>query len=239
MSPDQPQSVPQRTVRRPTRSHRPARCRCCQRLSPRAGYSTRSTRRVSGRLRYERGTCSSSVGAIGRWIMSRPITDQICADPAIDAVIIATPNFTHVPQAIAAAPARQARHVREALGFACRRSARRCTARRKQADVVHMTAFTYRFAPSMRYLKHCLVTGALGTPRHFRSQRFLDLPETSWGWRQYKDKAGAGDLFDMTIHRIDFAMDLLGPIERICGAVARFAPRTSTADGQPCAVGSG
>ena len=63
----------------------------------------------------------------------------------------------------------------------------------------------------MRYLRHLLKTGALGTPRHFRSQRFLDWPETSWGWRQYKDKAGAGDLYDMTIHRIDFALDLLGP----------------------------
>ncbi len=49
-----------------------------------------------------------------------------------------------------------------------------------------MTAFTYRFAPSMRYLRHLLKTGALGEPRHFRSQRFLDWPETSWGWRQYK-----------------------------------------------------
>ena len=88
------------------------------------------------------------------------------------------------------------------------------------AHIVHMTAFTYRFAPSMRYLKHLLNAGFLGTPRHFRSQRFLDLPETSWGWRQYKDTAGAGDLFDMTIHRIDFAIDLLGPIQRICGAVA-------------------
>jgi predicted dehydrogenase len=100
--------------------------------------------------------------------------------------------------------------------------------------VVHMTAFTYRFAPSMRYLKHLVASGALGTPRHFRSQRFLDWPETSWGWRQYKDKAGAGDLFDMTIHRIDFAADLMGPIARICGAVARFAPRNRTVDGKPC-----
>ena len=38
----------------------------------------------------------------------------------------------------------------------------------------------------------------------------------------------------MTIHRIDFAIDLLGPIERICGAVARFAPRDQTADGAAC-----
>ena len=76
-------------------------------------------------------------------------------------------------------------------------------------------------------------SGALGTPRHFRSQRFLDWPETSWGWRQYKSRAGAGDLFDMTIHRIDFAIDLLGPITRVCGAVARFAPRDRTALGKP------
>ena len=95
-----------------------------------------------------------------------------------------------------------------------------------------MTAFTYRFAPSMRYLRHLLKSGALGTPRHFRSQRFLDWPETSWGWRQYKARAGAGDLFDMTIHRIDFAIDLLGPIARVCGAVARFAPRDRTVDGR-------
>ena len=38
----------------------------------------------------------------------------------------------------------------------------------------------------------------------------------------------------MTIHRIDFAIDLLGPIDRVCGAVARFTPRDRTADGKPC-----
>jgi predicted dehydrogenase len=97
-----------------------------------------------------------------------------------------------------------------------------------------MTAVTYRVAPALRYLRHLVKSGSLGEPRHFRSQRFLDLPETSWGWRQYRDKAGAGDLFDMTIHRIDFALDLLGPLRRITGAVARFAPRDRTADGAPC-----
>jgi predicted dehydrogenase len=104
----------------------------------------------------------------------------------------------------------------------------------RDAGVVHMTAFTYRFAPAMRYIKHLVAGGALGTPRHFRSQRFLDWPETSWGWRQYKDKAGAGDLFDMTIHRIDFAIDLLGPLEQICGAAKNFVPRNVTTDGRSC-----
>ena len=38
----------------------------------------------------------------------------------------------------------------------------------------------------------------------------------------------------MTIHRIDFAIDLMGPIAQVCGAVARFVPRKRTADGKPC-----
>ena len=38
----------------------------------------------------------------------------------------------------------------------------------------------------------------------------------------------------MTIHRIDFALDLLGPLARVCGAVARFAPRTQSPDGKTC-----
>jgi predicted dehydrogenase len=38
----------------------------------------------------------------------------------------------------------------------------------------------------------------------------------------------------MTIHRIDFAIDLLGPIRRVTGAVARYADRAKTEDGKPC-----
>jgi predicted dehydrogenase len=151
----------------------------------------------------------------------------------VDAVIIATPNFTHKPIALAAAKAGKHIMAEKPLGLN-KGEVRVMYEAARDAGVVHMTAFTYRFAPSMKYLRHLLKSGALGTPRHFRSQRFLDWPETSWGWRQYKDKAGAGDLYDMTIHRLDFALDLLGPLERICGAVARFAPRTATPDGKPC-----
>jgi len=159
--------------------------------------------------------------------------EEICGSDAVDAVIIATPNDTHRPVALAAA--RNGKHVmcEKPLGLNAG-EVRTMYHAARDAGVVHMTAFTYRFAPSMRYMRHLAKSGQLGELRHFRSQRFLDLPETSWGWRQYKDRAGAGDLFDMTIHRIDFAIDMLGPIERICGSVARFAPRTQTASGDPC-----
>jgi len=169
------------------------------------------------------------------WSIDYVTTDYeaLCADPRVDAVIIATPNDTHRPIALAAA--RQGKHMmcEKPLGLNAAQVREMYHAAR-DAGVVHMSAFTYRFAPSMRYLRDLAGSGELGELRHFRSQRFLDLPETSWGWRQYKDQAGAGDLFDMTIHRIDFAIDLLGPLARVCGAVAQFARRDRTADGRAC-----
>jgi predicted dehydrogenase len=38
----------------------------------------------------------------------------------------------------------------------------------------------------------------------------------------------------MTIHRIDLGIWLLGPLRELTGAVARFAPRDRTNDGQSC-----
>jgi len=169
------------------------------------------------------------------WDVADAATDpfELCASKSVDAVVIATPNDTHRPIAVAAAKAGKHVMCEKPLGTSAG-EVREMYQAARDARVVHMTAFTYRFAPAMRYLRHLVKSGALGSPRHFRSQRFLDWPETSWGWRQYQSRAGAGDLFDMTIHRIDFAIDLLGPIARVCGAVARFAARDQTADGKPC-----
>ena len=77
-------------------------------------------------------------------------------------MIIATPNFTHRPIALAAA--RSGKHVmcEKPLGLNAG-EVREMYHAVRDAGVVHMTAFTYRFAPSMRYLKHLVDSGALGT----------------------------------------------------------------------------
>src|SRR5688500_8832641 len=113
-----------------------------------------------------------------QWGVSKTTTDALalCADPEVDAVVIATPNFTHRPIAMAAA--QHGKHImcEKPLGLSAAEVRHMYHAARDNG-VVHMTAFTYRFAPSMRYLKHLVASGALGQPRHFRSQRFLDWPE--------------------------------------------------------------
>ena len=170
----------------------------------------------------------------GEWGPAKYVTDYeaVCDDPDVDAAIVATPNFTHreITEALCAA----GKHVMCEKPLAVTAAdAAAMAAAAEAAGVVHMTAFTYRFAPSMRYVKHLTETGELGRPYHFRSQRWLDWGEKSWGWRQYKQTAGAGDLYDMTIHRIDFGEDLMGKLAEVCGAVARFLPRNVGPDGSP------
>ena len=63
-------------------------------------------------------------GGMERRARRRP-TPRLCAAPTeVDAVVIATPNDTHRPIAVAAARGRQARHVREAAGPERRRGPR-------------------------------------------------------------------------------------------------------------------
>src|ERR1051326_3793477 len=116
----------------------------------------------------------------------------------VQAVIIATPNFVHPEIAHAAISA--GKHVLCEKPLALNyRDAKGMADAAEKAGVRHMTAFTYRFVPAMRYLSHLVQKGELGEIRHARFQRLQDWGEFSLGWRQYRDQAGSGELGDMGI----------------------------------------
>lgn len=157
---------------------------------------------------------------------------KLLAHDGVDAVVIATPNITHPPIAIAAA--RAGKHVMcekpLALNVA---DALAMLAAADAANVRHMTAFTYRFVPAMRYMNHLIASGAIGTPYHFRAQRFQDWGDRNLGWRQVKSLAGTGEMGDMLSHRIDYAHLLIGPITRLVADVRTLIP---TRGGKPSDV---
>ena len=142
---------------------------------------------------------------------------------AVDAVVIATPTILHTPIALAAIAAGKHVLVEKQLGMTYAETVQMYEAA-EHAGVRHMTAFTYRFVPAMRYLRHLLGQGAIGLPRHVRIARLMDLPETDLGWRQQRALAGAGDVGDMGSHRIDFCHNLIGPIARVMGLTHTFVP---------------
>ncbi|MBI3870276.1 MAG: Gfo/Idh/MocA family oxidoreductase [Verrucomicrobia bacterium] len=140
--------------------------------------------------------------------------EDIVSRDDVDAVIIATPNFTHAPIALAAI--RGGKHVlcEKPLALSAT-DAKAMAAAADAANVRHMTAFTYRFVPAMRYLAHLMKQGAAGQPYHYRSCRLQDWGTRNLGWRQVKKLAGTGELGDMLSHRIDFAHLLVGPMRRL------------------------
>src|SRR5947207_3472980 len=151
---------------------------------------------------------------------------------SVDAVIVATPNFTHRQIVLAAVAA--GKHVMCEKPLALNYDdAREMYEAAEAAKVRHMTAFTYRFVPAMRYTKHLIDTGAIGEPVHFRAQRFQDWGTRALGWRQRKDLAGSGELADMLSHRIDYAHHLIGPIARLVADLKNFVPARG---GQPSDV---
>ncbi len=150
-----------------------------------------------------------------------------------DATVIATPNVYHRELILAALEAGCHVLCEKPLGMNQVETAQVYQAARASGQR-HMVAFTYRFVPGMNYLRHLVHNGDLGEIRHARFQRLQDWGEGPIGWRQYKDQAGSGELGDMGIHRLDFAEDLLGPIQAVCSATRQVVPRDRTPDGQAC-----
>jgi predicted dehydrogenase len=139
----------------------------------------------------------------------------------VHAVVIATPNVFHAPIALAAFAA--GKHVLCEKPIAMNLAeAMEMVRAAEKANVRHMTAFTYRFVPAMRYMHHLVQRGDIGRPYHFRAQRFQDWDARNLGWRQVKKLAGTGELGDMLSHRIDYGHVLIGPIRRLVANLKRL-----------------
>ena len=158
--------------------------------------------------------------------VARTFTDykQAIGDDAVDAVVVATPNFTHPGIVHACAAAKKHVLCEKPLALNVGDAAamwRACEA----AGVRHMTAFTYRFVPAMRYM-HALVSGgAIGRPIHFRAVRFQDWGDRPLGWRQVQNLAGTGEVGDMLSHRIDYGHLLIGKVKRLSASMKTMIPQ--------------
>ena len=141
----------------------------------------------------------------------------------VHAVIIATPNFLHAQIVLDAAAAGKHVFCEKPLAMNFDEAKRMYRAAEK-AGVRHMTAFTYRFVPAMRYFKHLVDQGFVGQPYHFRNCRLQDWQQRGLGWRQVAKLAGSGEIGDMLSHRIDFAHMLLGPMTRLVAHTKLYHP---------------
>jgi len=147
--------------------------------------------------------------------------DDILADPAVPAIVIATPHSLHAAQIAAAAragkhvfcdkPVTLTRAECDAASAACVR-----------AGVVLAAGFNRRFLPAAQALRARLTMGALGRILHLDANAsspagFAFTPES---WRVRGGESPAGAMGTIGIHMIDQMIWMNGPIAAIaCQAV--------------------
>jgi myo-inositol 2-dehydrogenase/D-chiro-inositol 1-dehydrogenase len=131
-------------------------------------------------------------------------TEEIIADPAIDAVLIATSIDTHSDLIEAATVAGKAVLCEKPVDLSLER-ARACKATVDAAGKPVMIGFNRRFDPSFRALKTALDAGEIGKPELLTVTSFDPAPPPV----SYV-KVSGGLFRDMMIHDFDMANFLMG-----------------------------
>lgn len=163
------------------------------------------------------------------WKIDRLTTDyrEICNAPDIDAVIIATPNFTH--REIAVAAAQGGKHVmcEKPLGMTSAESAE-LVELAARSGLVNAVTLNVRFYPVVRHAKALIERGDLGTIFSVHGgywQEWL-LHDTDYNWRV---EAGAGGKLravgDIGSHWMDLAQFITGQrITQVLAEMSTFLP---------------
>jgi predicted dehydrogenase len=158
--------------------------------------------------------------------------DEIWADPgAYDLVVVATPNRTHAPLALAALEAGLPVVVDKPMAGSSKDARAMIDASRragKLLTVFHNRRWDADFLTARRLVEE----GTLGPPIRLESrfERFRQTPRED-AWRELGDAQEAGGvLWDLGPHLIDQARVLLGDPERVYAEVDRRRPGVEVDD---------
>ncbi len=154
-----------------------------------------------------------------------PLTDSyadILADPALDAVVLATPHSQHHREIVEAAAA--GKHVFVEKPFTLtRETAESAIAACRKAGITLALGFNRRYAPSfidvMRRLRAGEIGDVLHIEGHFSGGSGYQLKPGAW--RADRVESPAGAMTARGVHALDAMIHIAGPV----GTVAAFSDR--------------
>ena len=154
--------------------------------------------------------------------------EALLADPAIELVVIATPNETHVPLARKALEA--GKHVVVDKPFVIDPAdGEALIALADQRDRVLSVFQNRRYDDDFRTLSFLLANRGVGDVALFESRWERLRPEIKQGWRE-EPGPGAGLLADLGPHLIDQALVLFGMPDAITADIAAQRPEARVDD---------
>ena len=152
----------------------------------------------------------------------------LLADPAIEVVHNATPNYLHYP--VNAAAIASGKHIVSDKPLAMTAAeAKKLVEQATKAGIVHAVTFNYRGNPLVQQARHAIARGDIGKP-HFLVGHYLQdwlLKDTDYSWRLEPDKGGASSaLGDIGSHWCDLAQHISGlRITEVLGDITTVIPK--------------
>jgi predicted dehydrogenase len=136
------------------------------------------------------------------------------ADPAVKAVVLATPHSLHREQVIAAAQARKHVFCEKPLALEAA-DARAMIEACRRADVRLAVGHNRRFWPAMQELKRIVAGGQLGRVLHIEGHNSNENSNrVTGGWRIRPEESPGGGLTGAGLHVLDAFVQLCGPVRR-------------------------
>jgi predicted dehydrogenase len=138
--------------------------------------------------------------------------DALLADPDIQVIHNATPNYLHYP--VNAAAIAKGKHVISDKPLAMTATeAKALLDAATKAGIVHAVTFNYRGNPLVQQARVAIKRGDIGAP-HFLHGSYLQdwlIKDTDYSWRLEPDKGGASSaLGDIGSHWCDLAQHISG-----------------------------
>jgi predicted dehydrogenase len=134
--------------------------------------------------------------------------EELVGDHGIDAVVVATPNALHAPQAVACLESGKHVLVEKPMSISVAEADAMISAARGSGASL-MVAHCWRFHEDVRAVRDRIAAGELGEVVKTRAYGI----HTGWGpsgWFTDPSLAGGGALVDMGVHAIDTTRFLLG-----------------------------
>lgn len=140
-------------------------------------------------------------------------------DPAVEAIVIATPQSTH--RAVAEATFALGKPVlcEKPMGTSTA-DALAMVAAAEKSGCANMVGYNYIRTPASQYARRLIAEGAIGEVTWFRGEHtedFLADPKKPANWRTTGDANGT--LGDLAPHMINAALALIGPIKSLIAEV--------------------
>ncbi|HEX5463375.1 MAG TPA: Gfo/Idh/MocA family oxidoreductase [Burkholderiales bacterium] len=136
----------------------------------------------------------------------------VLADPAIDAIVLATPHSMHVQQIVQAAQSGKPVYVEKPFALT-RDSAEKAVQACRQNGVLLAVGFNRRFLPAVQEVKRLVDTGKLGEILHIEgsfSGPSSALRGVAGGWRLTRAENPGGGMTGKGIHIVDAMIHLGG-----------------------------